>query len=105
MFNIEFLKNIAHKINNLNNKTHKINIFKIIINEELNKQYITQSEDDVYIKFNKLTDETINKIVFYLNNIKEENKEIINYNYNFINYSKEDLNNFSKKEKFFLKKL
>jgi hypothetical protein len=105
MFNIETLKNIAHKINNLNNKTHKINIFKIIINEELNKQYITQSEDDVYIKFNKLTDETINKIVFYLNNIKEENKEIINYNYNFINYSKEDLNNFSKKEKFFLKKL
>ena len=105
MFNIETLKNIAHKINNLN-KTHKINIFKIIINEELNKQYITQSEDDVYIKFNKLTDETINKIVFYLNNIKEEeNKEIINYNYNFINYSKEDLNNFSKKEKFFLKKL
>ncbi len=105
MFNIETLKNIAHKINNLNNKTHKINIFKIIINEELNKQYITQYEDDMYIKFNKLTDETINKIVFYLNNIKEENKEIINYNYNFINYSKEDLNNFSKKEKFFLKKL
>jgi hypothetical protein len=104
MFNIEFLKNIAHKINNLNNKTHKINIFKIIINEELNKQYITQTEeDDFYIKFNKLTYETINKIVFYLNNIKEENKEIINYK--FINYSKEDLNNFSKKEKFFLKKL
>jgi hypothetical protein len=105
-YDYEFKKRLASKINNLKDKKHQINLYRIINNDDKNKDYISINNDEICIKFNRLTDETYNKICEYMNNIIEIKQNNIPCKINY--YTPNIIYNnikLSKREKFILKKI
>jgi beta-glucosidase-like glycosyl hydrolase len=60
-------KNIVHKIEQIKNKKHFIEIFKIIKNDNIK---YTQNRNGLFIDMNKLSNSTIHKIEQYLKNLE-----------------------------------
>lgn len=84
-------KQIALRIEKLNNKKYFREIFKII---HIDNSKYTTNDNGVYINLNILSDNTINKIKKYLDDV-DKNKNIIPVPAEYIPYYSDDSNHIT----------
>lgn len=73
------IKILNNQINKLNNKKYLVEVYNIINKNE--KEKIKENQNEYYIKFNKLTNQTYYEIETYLNSLDNpyDNNKLIKF--------------------------
>ena len=87
-------KKLSNKIHKLKTKDDYINVFKLL-NRDSDFKY-TENTNGIWIDINSVSNETINELIVFLNDIDELSSIDSEYKYSYTPYASDDIKTISK---------